>query len=262
MELRTSDTQLKKYYGKKDIKMKVKRYTHKNHQIRYAVFNPSDNLPVFFFIHGAPGHLNEFKNYYVHPDLHNQVTIIAPDRPGYGYSNYGQPEVSIIEQAKALLPILEQSEWKDRKVTLIGHSYGGPVAAFLAWLHLEKVNHLVLLAPALDPELEKIFWFSHLGRMDFIRWIMPKSLQVATDEKFSHQDALREITHIWPELKIKTTVFQGDKDWIVPPENLHFIQNQMDELYLSMVILKDESHFIHYHTRPEIVNKLKQILQQ
>ena len=48
----------------------------------------------------------------------------------------------------------------------------------------ELTDHLVMVAPLIDPEHEIIFWFSYLGYWKPFRWMAPVSLRVAADEKF------------------------------------------------------------------------------
>jgi pimeloyl-ACP methyl ester carboxylesterase len=70
--------------------------------------------------------------------------VIAPDLPGYGYSDKpADGEYTIESQARAVLGLMDRLEID--KATIVGASYGGAVAAMIALDHPERVERLVLV---------------------------------------------------------------------------------------------------------------------
>ncbi len=80
--------------------------------------------------------------------------VIAPDLPGYGYSDKpNNAEYTIESQTRAVLGLMDRLEIE--KATLVGASYGGAVAATLALDHPERVERLVLVGPVTSDEPKK-----------------------------------------------------------------------------------------------------------
>jgi pimeloyl-ACP methyl ester carboxylesterase len=79
--------------------------------------------------------------------LSERFRVLAPDLAGMGCS--AQPEdadYSLEGHLRRLDALLQHEGWRD--VGVIGNSYGGTLALFLAARHPERVSRLVLVAPA------------------------------------------------------------------------------------------------------------------
>ena len=80
--------------------------------------------------------------------------MIAPDLPGYGYSDKPRDgEYTIESQARAVLGLMDRLEIE--KVTIVGASYGGAVAASVALDYPERVERLVLVGAVTNDEPKK-----------------------------------------------------------------------------------------------------------
>lgn len=91
-------------------------------------------------LHGQPGSGADWAQ--VEARLPHGVSVLAPDRPGYGASR--QPAGGFAVGARALLAELDAQDID--QAVLVGHSYGGGVALAAARLAPERVAGLVLLA--------------------------------------------------------------------------------------------------------------------
>jgi pimeloyl-ACP methyl ester carboxylesterase len=91
-------------------------------------------------LHGQPGSGADWKQ--VEARLPPGLSVLAPDRPGYGVSR--RPAGGFAAGARALLADMD-ARGIDQAV-LVGHSYGGGVALAAARLAPERVAGLVLLA--------------------------------------------------------------------------------------------------------------------
>ncbi len=216
--------------------------------------------PTLFFVHGAPGSSDNFFQFMKDARLAELFTMVSVDRPGYGYSGFGQSETSITRQAQSLAPVL--ARYCQTPTLVIGHSYGGPVAAKLAVLYPQHVSGLMLLAPAIDPANEKKISIAWLGKTPPFRWLTPKSWKVATDEKYSHVQELTNMLPDWQKIKVPVTYIQGTSDRLVPFANLAFARQHIDSCYLKTISLPGEDHFLPWSQQELITQEILLLNQQ
>ena len=98
--------------------------------LQYGQLGSGIHLPVLVFVHGSPGSLAAYENYLKDSLLQQQAILIAVDRLGFGYSDFGKAIPSLRLQAQLIAAILE--DFPNTKKILIGHSMGGPVNSRLA----------------------------------------------------------------------------------------------------------------------------------
>ena len=80
--------------------------------------------------------------------------MIAPDLPGYGYSDKpADAEYTINEQAHAMVGLMDRL--KIEKATIAGASYGGAIAATMALDYPERVEKLILVGAVTNDEAKK-----------------------------------------------------------------------------------------------------------
>ena len=99
----------------------------------------SDTLPALL-LHGQPGSAGDWK--WVIDELAGRVRTIAMQRPGYDGTRAG----GVRHSAEAALEHLDAAG-ADQAI-VVGHSYGGAIAAWLAAFHPERVAGLVLVSAA------------------------------------------------------------------------------------------------------------------
>ncbi|HAS45452.1 MAG TPA: alpha/beta hydrolase [Microscillaceae bacterium] len=247
-----SDRKVKEYFASKDIEVKIQRYKVGAREVRY-VETGADTLPMVLFVHGAPGGLDAFKEFLVDNALVGKAHLVSVDRPGYGYSGYGNTEKSIAQQAALIKPILEKNK-SGSPAILVGHSYGGPVVGKIAMDYPKLVHSLVLAAPAIDPANEKIFWVSYPANWLALRWLVPTAMRVANDEKLSHVAELTKIKPGWKNLTLPITYIHGKKDMIVPFANTAYAQKMMTGMKPDWVIDDAMNHFVPW-SHPQYIRK-------
>lgn len=243
MQFRTSPKGVMEEFEESSLKPVIKNIKEGESNLRYI--EVADGLfkkPTILFIHGAPGSSDNYFQFMKDEELISKFDMVSVDRPGYGYSDFGKSKTSIQEQAEALEPILK--EFSNTPTLVIGHSYGGPVAAKAAVLYPGMVQGIMLLAPAIDPEHEKKFAIAWFGKAKPFRWLTPKSWKVATDEKYSHVEELKKMLPDWEKIKVPVTYIQGDEDSLVPYENLAFAEKMIDSSCLKVIGIPGEDHFL------------------
>ena len=96
-------------------------------------------------LHGQPGAASDWDR--VRAAIGDRARTIAIDRPGW---NGGAAPADLEGNARAALTALDRAG-VDRAV-VVGHSFGGAVAAWLGATHAERVRALVLAAPSANAE--------------------------------------------------------------------------------------------------------------
>jgi pimeloyl-ACP methyl ester carboxylesterase len=252
----TSDRELRRYY--KDKPVKPTYFTIKNDSVElFCATTGADTLPPLLLIHGAPGAWYGSRNFLDDSSLQKHFHIIAVDRPGYNKSKFKgrrKAVTSIETQAVAIHEALRLNK-STQKGSIVGSSYGGPIAAKLVTLYPDNFNHLVLLAAAIDPDKEKFWWFNKWVHHGPIRWMMPRFINHATDEKYSHVKELRELLPDWQKIAVPVTVVQGGADKIVNPVNFEFARAQLKNKEAAFIFLPDAGHLIRWQ-RPDLVKSI------
>jgi pimeloyl-ACP methyl ester carboxylesterase len=103
-------------------------------------------------LHGQPGSARDWDR--VRAALDGRVRTVAIDRPGWNGRGSGRDLAGNVQAAVAAL------DWADvSRAIVVGQSFGGAVASWLAVEHPERVGALVLLAPAANvASLQWIDW--------------------------------------------------------------------------------------------------------
>ncbi|MEJ1160244.1 alpha/beta fold hydrolase [Prosthecomicrobium sp. N25] len=114
--------------------------------------------PAIVFIHGASGNLRDpllaFRG-----ALEGRHRLVFVDRPGHGWSDRGgDPEIAApARQAEVIAALLKRIGVA--RAVVVGHSWGGSVAAALALGHPELTAGLVFVAPATHPWPGGVAWY-------------------------------------------------------------------------------------------------------
>ncbi|HEY7065538.1 MAG TPA: alpha/beta hydrolase [Chloroflexota bacterium] len=201
------------------------------------------------FLHGAggvPAHAAFL------PALAQRFRVLAPSMPGFDDSPLGSCK-SVQDLAGAVAGFVEAVA--EPPMALVGESFGGWVACWLAVLHPGLVDRLVLAAPAafrtgfvepatpLTPEELALRLFGRLPDAPPSPEQRARQQQnAATARRLMHaaggyDHALAERL---PEIAAPTLVLFGTRDEIVPPENGRVYQERIPRSHL--MLLHDAVH--------------------
>lgn len=118
-------------------------------------------MPPIVFIHGASGNLRDQAASFLEP-LQGRAELLFVDRPGHGYSERGGPENAYPDgQASAIARLMEKRGIE--RAIIVGHSFGGAIAASFGVLYPEKTAGLLFLAPATHPWPGGVDWYYNLA---------------------------------------------------------------------------------------------------
>jgi len=208
------------------------------------------HAPPVLFVHGSPGGWDNWLDVVTAPELGARVRSIAYDRPGFG----GSADIGVLrrlpDQAAVAARVL--AGLGDGPAVVVGHSYGAPVAVQLALDRPELVAALVLVAGAVDPELETIRWYQALPRWRATRWLVPSDLARANDEQLPLAEELRHQRSRLDELELPVWAIHGERDPLVPVANLAYLQVHLPPDALHLRRVADLNHFIPWR-RPDLI---------
>ncbi len=228
----------------------LKQESFDDRTIHYAHLNNNNDV-VLVFVHGAPGSWSAFVDYFKVDSLVEKFDMISFDRPGYGYSGFGIPEPSLEKQAYYLAEIAGKV-YPNKKKIWVGHSLGGPVVARVAMDRPEVIDAAILIAPSIDPEQEKKFWYMPVLKTRLAKAIVPRTIWTANEEIVPLKEELEEMLPLWKSIDIPVLVLQGTKDRLVPKENAFFAEKMVKPEMLTVWLREGMNHFIPF-TKPELV---------
>lgn len=242
-------------------------------------------------IHGLPGSIEDWESITNRLAKHYRVTVY--DRPGHGYSEY-KPELANLEGntdiAFALL-----AELKLDKPIVVGHSYGGAIAASMASRTPENIGGFVSIGgiivkdhtdgifqllniPGLGPGIALIANQSIGLKMmeegvprafypnndvipeNYIEsrapmWLTVKNSLAATGEEVTMPTDLNAVD--LASIQHPFSILQGDKDLSVPLINAEKLHANIKGS--SLQVLRETGHFIQYAHPEEVVKAIDQM---
>jgi pimeloyl-ACP methyl ester carboxylesterase len=152
--------------------------------------NSNAKVPLFILMHGFGA--STFSWRYVMDSMSKQGEVLAYDRPGFGFTDrptsWSGANPNGFEGNFQLLDGLIERYGSDQEIILVGHSAGGHLAAEYARLNPEKVQRLILVAPAVYSNGTGTSWINPLKAIPQIDRLGPVLVrEIAT----SGQDLLK-----------------------------------------------------------------------
>ena len=134
------------------------------------------DLPPLVFIHGASGNLRDQMQAFASP-LEGRAEMLFVDRPGHGYSERGGPDNAFPSgQADAIAKLMDKLQIGP--AIIVGHSFGGAIAAAFAVRHPQMTAGLLFLAPATHPWPGGVDWYYRLASAPVLGWIFAHTLVI------------------------------------------------------------------------------------
>ncbi|RTY64571.1 MULTISPECIES: alpha/beta fold hydrolase [unclassified Flavobacterium] len=242
MTMRFSNKETSKFFAPSKIEFQDKTIAFEGYKIHYVETGNAQN-PTLFFVHGSPGSWNAFKEYLKDTLLLKKYRMIAIDRPGFGYSDFGDAQ-NLREQSQRISEFIKKTDNK-KPLILVGHSVGGPVVAQLAADNPSWYKRLVILAGSLDPKAENPEKWRTVIKAKPLRYLIPGALRPSNDELWWLK---QDLVALEPELKKITcavTIIHGTKDVLVPYSNVAFMQKKFTNAKsIDAITIKKANHFI------------------
>ncbi|MEO0410695.1 MAG: alpha/beta fold hydrolase [Pseudomonadota bacterium] len=215
------------------------------HQIRTLMSAERQNPKAFvIFIHGTPGSADTWLDTMAKTPAN--ITSVAYDRLGFGSSRPKGAVTSLKEHAETVA-LLKRAvvQGQNTPTILVGHSYGGPIAAKVAVQYPEEITAIILVAAALDPSLEKIHWAQRLATYQPIKFLIGSTLRNANAELITLEQELVDLQTQINDTAVATYVLHGSEDELVPAENVAFMKRQYQPSALcSIEMIEGQNHFL------------------
>ncbi|HUA69912.1 MAG TPA: alpha/beta fold hydrolase [Solirubrobacteraceae bacterium] len=243
------------------------------------------NDPVLL-LHGQPGAASDWDH--VRASIDGDARTIAFDRPGWDRRSAVR---DLAGNASAARTVLDRTGIE--RATVVGHSLGAAVAAWLAWSSPERVSRLVLVAPAANVEslsavdyllaTPVVGWLAGVGAMaggglalgagPARRWVAEAT---ALDDRYlqsagralltpsSWRSFIREQRLLVRDLPVlerrldqisaSTTIVAGTGDRVVPLAAARRLAGQIREA--ELVEIEHAGHLVHLHHAGEVARAI------
>jgi pimeloyl-ACP methyl ester carboxylesterase len=193
------------------------------------------------FLHGWQQDKKSFTT--LVPYLFRDYHLYLLDLPGFGKSDPPPPDFNSWDYANSIK--LWISDKKLGKVILVGHSFGGKIAAILAKENPDMVSRLILIANSGLPENKAIYKFTDrlptYLKKPFARLTAGRDYKNAGKLLPIFKTVVKEdLTETFSRIKIPTLIIWGRNDQELPIKQAEIIQNLIEGSRLEIV---DTGHF-------------------
>jgi pimeloyl-ACP methyl ester carboxylesterase len=131
--------------------------------------------------------------------------------------------------------------------------------------HPDKIRGALLIGGDVDPALEKPFWVQYIFGWRATSWILPSALRQCNREMLTVRGDLAAMQKQLPQLTVPVVMLHGDRDPLVPVENVAWLEQQLKALGKTNLfagkILPSVNHFIPWE-HPDEVESAVYLLDQ
>lgn len=257
MKMRISDDKAKQQFLESGVKLQTSVKKSNGFPLHYAQTG-SDTLPTLLFVHGTPGSWDAFASYLRNKELLQHYRIISIDRPGFGYSDFGNA-MNLTEQTEIIAAWMD-SVYNNKPMIIIGHSLGGPMTIKLAAARPQYTKALVILAGSQDPAAEKPEKWRPILFKTPLNYLVPGALRPSNEELWYLKKDLVDMQPEYENVTCPVYILHGTKDILVPYSNVAYTQQMLtktDSVFVTT--FEKENHFIVWTREKEIVELLMKL---
>ncbi|MCU0375492.1 MAG: alpha/beta hydrolase [Chitinophagaceae bacterium] len=242
-KFRTSDTDAKKAFSQKGVALKTGFFAAANGRQLHYVQTGDSTAPTIYFIHGTPGSWDNFKNYLLDSALLQHFRLIAVDRPGFGYSNFGK-SLPVAEQVRMLNEFVSFNK-NGKPAILAGHSLGGPIVVAMAAADTAVAQTLLLLAASVSPLHEPAEKWRKALANPLLNPFVPGAFRPSNAELLDFKTYVNQMPALLRQVRCTTYIMHGTKDMFVPYGNLAYADSSLiNAPVVNLITLPGENHFI------------------
>jgi pimeloyl-ACP methyl ester carboxylesterase len=245
MQYRITDEKAKRLFAKDGVSLFTETITVNNYKLHYAKTG-GDDKPTLYFIHGSPGSWFKFKNYLKDKDLLEKYRMISVDRPGFGFSEFGNAKN--LKKQSTLISSLMKRLQNDKPSFAIGPSLGGPLVVRLAMDNPGKFSGLILLAAAIDPKAEKPEKWRGFFSLPLLEYLIPGAWRPSNKEIWYLKKDLIGLAAGFATITCPVYVLHGDKDQWVDVSNAAYAKEMLiNASFVFVRILPGANHSVVYN---------------
>lgn len=257
MKFRISDSEAVQSFAEKGVLLTTHDIRVNHHKLHY-VQTGSDTLPTLFFVHGSPGSWDAFAAYMKDRDLLKKYRMVSIDRPGFGYSDFGDA-LPLAQQSSVISPLFQMLK-NNKPLYLVGHSLGGPMIVQLAADNPGVIDALVILAGSLDIAEENPEKWRTLLMHNPLKYLVPGAMRPSNEELWFLKKDLIALQPMFAKIQCRVYVLHGNKDQLVPYGNLRFASKAfVHARLLDTLTLTGANHFIPWTHYPQVKSVLMKL---
>ena len=223
-------------------------------QLAVARTAGAGSTPILF-VHGSPGTWTSWAHYLGDPALDGFGPRIAMDRPGFGGSTATGVMPDLRRQAALLAELIPPGP----PAVLVGHSLGGPLIAWMALDHPDKVCGAVMLAGSMAPALEAPRWYNRMADNWLARQVMSPAMHRSNREMMVLQAELEKLDAALPGLQRPIIAMQGDQDPLVDPRTADYLAQRAPSNWLQVNRLPGKDHFFLWTEPQSVVAQIRRL---
>ncbi len=242
MKFRISDSKAKEKFAKEAVLLYTETINTNGYNLHFAKTG-NDTFPTLFFVHGSPGSWDAFSEYMKDKDLLAKYRMISIDRPGFGYSEFGNAK-NLVEQSAIISPLLVYINNK-KPIYIVGHSLGGPLAIKLVADNPTIFSGIVLLAASVDPAEEPKEKWRGLFYNSSLQYLLPGAFRPSNKELWDFKKDIIPLSKQFADITCDVWIIHGDKDKFVPVANAAYAKKMLvNAKSVQTKILLGAPHFI------------------
>jgi pimeloyl-ACP methyl ester carboxylesterase len=242
MKFRISDSEAKQKFALSNVQLFTETIEVDGFSMHYAKTG-NDTFPTLFFVHGSPGSWDAFSVYLKDKDLLAKYRMVSVDRPGFGYSEFGNAK-DLDQQSKLISPLLKILNNK-KPMYVVGHSLGGPMAVKLDADNPGVFSGMVLLAASVDPAAENPEKWRPVLYKTPLKYFIPGAFRPSNEELWYLKKDLKDLAADFSKITCPVWIIHGDKDKFVPVSNADYAKKMLvNAKSVEVKILKGAPHFI------------------
>lgn len=208
-------------------------------ELSFLEFGEKEKIIVF--LHGWQQDKKSFSS--LVPFLFKKYHLFLLDLPGFGNSDFPAENFNSFDYARVVADWIKERKLKE--IVLVGHSFGGKVAAIIAEKNPKVVKKLVLIASSGIVEKEKYTLFKKLSPKflkDFLRpYFVGRDYKEAGKLLPVFKTIVKEdISETFSKVKVPTLIIWGKDDKELSAENGKKINSLIERSQLKIV---DGGHF-------------------
>jgi len=257
MKMRISDTEAKKQFAAAGVTLRTETFDVNGFKLHF-VETGNDTLPTLFFVHGSPGSWDAFSVYLKDSDLLAKYRMISIDRPGFGYSEFGDAK-NLSDQSKIISPLFQHIQ-NGKPMYIIGHSLGGPMIVKLVADNPTVFSGMVILAGSVDPAEEAPEKWRGFLKKSGLQYLLPGAFRPSNNEIWYLKKDLTPLAKQFASITCNVWIIHGNKDKFVPVGNAAYAKKMLvNAKSVDVTILDGAPHFIPW--APWYKNVKKVLLQ-
>ncbi len=177
--------------------------------------------------------------------------MVAIDRPGFGYSDYGMAE-HMARQSQLISPLFTLLN-NHRPMFIAGHSMGGPMIVKLVADNPGVFSGMVVISGSIDPAEEKPEKWRPVLYKTPLNYFVPGAMRPSNEELWYLKTDLVDLKADFPKVTCPVYFIHGLADTWVPPGNVAYGAKMLvNAASIDSLMIPEANHFIPWSKFNEI----------